>query len=253
MRTTTFTWSGSLPSKERQDELLSYAAELAEHTLEALPGQDRVRVFDEWVEGSILLSIDSIIAVPAPDGAKRVVRPKGHEAFVLGQGEHRRYYFPMTRVHLRGMDIRIGDRSLCWPLEGRLTFVFASSSELPEPAGHLVLVDMNRNFYRVTGHKAPDCVLHQPRLTLGRLFLEPVHNLLGWMKCFFMQDMYLARRQTEPEYEATTFAAIPLLGEGNMKQAREDGFRSLLRAYDAHLQRQVRADQCVWPPKQLTS
>jgi hypothetical protein len=72
------------------------------------------------------------------------------------------------------------------------------------------------------------------------------------MKCFFMRDMYLARRQTEPEYEATTFAAISLLGEGNMKQAREDGFRSLLHAYDAHLQRQIRANQRVWPPKQPT-
>jgi len=180
---------------------------------------DSVRRFNDELEGRIL--VDPFLA-PDPgllygeaqrSKLEMVAVENGgvdkSEVFCLSlDSSPAQWLLSLSRLRLFGIDFQLFDPRNLYPNSERLSFVFLENPELPALTGLLAQVE-NRaqcHLYSSEVIRSADWYLSTPTIHL-RYYLEEWSNLLfGWVKYFFVPDLYYWRYESLPEYEANRAA-----------------------------------------------
>lgn len=150
------TWRGQCADREQQEHLLSYLRRWAERNVarraspledlnalskmlhasraEGLPDIPDLTVFDQTVEGNILVNADLF------EDKERAFEQAGQLGLEVERSKDGNF-IRLQRLTLHGIQFRLYDPRGLYPGEDRMGFVFLQSDESPFLEGALVLVD----------------------------------------------------------------------------------------------------------------
>lgn len=165
-----------------------------------------VRLFDESLAGNLIL--DPLVAMQPRqlmDEAESNDVPKT-EIGVGGKDKDEPYCISMsvspgqwalsvTELHVFGIDFELFDPRKLYPSANRVSFVFVQCPEFPALDGCLCQVENKEQCQAYNGQvlQAADWFITTPNIHLRYLHEEWTDRLLGWVKYFFVPDMFFSR------------------------------------------------------------
>ncbi len=230
-------WRGSCSDRKTQLELMELLNILAERSSDRVSGPapkrsawletltaprrenapllDSVRLFDDEIEGRIL--VEPFLS-PEPGRLFEEAQRSKIEMVAVGEGavdksevfclslhsSPAQWLVSLSRLRLFGIDFQLFDLRNLYPNSDRISFVFLESPELPALTGLLVQVENQAQCHLYSSEviQSADWYISTPTIHL-RYYLEEWSDLLfGWVKYFFVPDLYYWRYKSLPEYEA---------------------------------------------------
>ncbi|MBS7250206.1 MAG: tetratricopeptide repeat protein [Candidatus Freyarchaeota archaeon] len=189
-------WKGRCQQKEVQLELCKYIKKLASvsHSYYEVPPE--IKWFNNKINGRILICPELVEnALLTQQGVK--IEETEEEADML---EYIRVKWPvLDEVHLFGIEFHLYDPR--GPYEDRMSFVF-TSHEISALNGLLVMVEDHKEcqYYDSKTIQQADWYLARPKIHL-RYYLENWFDyLMGWIKYFFIPDLWYWRYTEMPGY-----------------------------------------------------
>lgn len=206
MATVEVVYKGQCRSVKKQRELCRFLEPLAELSRGLYKPPHHVKRFDGYIEGDILIS-RSLLKTPLkklPQGIeileeKRMdLSPRTLEWEPVTSS-----YVWLSRVHLYGLEFDLYDPRLVVN-ENRLSFVFVDHEKLPTLKGKIVLVEDQNECQRYSSLlvRHADWYLCTPSLWLRYLYEQWLDYLLGWVKYFFIPELYFWRRKELSGYDS---------------------------------------------------
>lgn len=197
-------WKGKCHSQKKQKELCKFIDQLAEVSHSFYEEPPKVKHFDGYIEGEILLPGSLLKFSPnrLPSEVEVVEAKEKIWNWKTGKLEARVVkYFLLRKVHLYGIEFYLYDpRPNAY--KNRVSFVFLSHDKVPALNGKVVEVEDHDECQRYTTEtiKQADWYLTEPSGIL-RYYLEPWFDyFLGWIKYFFIPNLYFWRREDLPGY-----------------------------------------------------
>ncbi|MEM2941643.1 MAG: hypothetical protein QW304_08875 [Thermoproteota archaeon] len=196
-------WKGKCRSQKKQKELCKFIEQLAEASHSFYEKPPKVKHFDCYIEGKILLSPSLLRFSPNRplSGAEMVEAKEEIWNWKTGKLDTQVVRFPLLRkVYLYGIEFHLYD-----PRDGhngRVSFVFPSHDKIPALNGKVVIAEDHDEcqWYKSETIKQADWFLTQPSIIL-RYYLEQWFDyFLGWVKYFFIPNLYFWRYEGLPGY-----------------------------------------------------
>jgi len=186
-------WRGTCPRKEVQLELCKYIEQLAEVSHSFYETSLEIKRFDNKIRGRILLNSNLIKDTLL---IQHGVKMEETEEETWG-GETELVKWPvLNEANLFGIEFHLYDPRRN-PYEDRMSFVFLSH-EIPVLNGLIVMVEDKSEcaYYRSKTIQNADWFLTNPSIHL-RYYLEGWFDyLMGWIKYFFVPDLWYWRYET---------------------------------------------------------
>lgn len=205
-------WSGFCPRSSLREDLLSRLREIAALSHRFLDDTP-VRVFDETIEGNIvvsgnLLREDRLPRLKPIWDADLNASTGFPELRVAGplrekQVNAREDLYVLRQARLQGLEFRLYDGRGLYPQEDRVSFVFLDIPEHPELDGALVYVEdpAECRYYSSAFIQRADWFLTVPNIHLRYYLEEWTDMLLGWVKHFYIPDLWYWRYENLPHYD----------------------------------------------------
>ena len=202
-------WKGRCLSRTKQSDLCGFISRLAEVSHGLYENPPEVKLFNKRIEGRILLSKSLLPKLPSDVLPSEVATIRAtsldfdlHEQF-FGYSRANKMYgrslILARSIQLHGIEFHLYDPR---DSEDRVSFVFISHDTIPALNGKLVMVeDYNEcQSYNYKEINQADWLLKTPDITL-RYYLEEWFDVfLGWIKYFFIPDLYFWRYGDFPQY-----------------------------------------------------
>lgn len=188
------TWHGWSPDQELCEDLFEHMRELGSLSHSYLLEREPVRIFNEWIEGNVLVAVRD---EPSLNGISL------HVPFLQPpQTKQARYAGKLSRVHLEGVQFRLFDPRGLYPYDDRISFVFGRT-DAGEKSRPLVAVESGSDLksYEDEMLRSATMVLSEPAIHLRYYFEDWIDGLLGWVRHYYMPDLYYWRHRALPRID----------------------------------------------------
>ena len=241
-------WSGQCPSREVQQDLCRFIEELARcsHSFfaepplecEETPEPPQIKHWDTSIRGRILVFRDLLEGVSAKQCGIEIVETEEETVDDELRTITASVRWPLLHeADLYGIEFLLYDPR-DWENNGvaedRMSFVFLAHQS-PDLNGRLVMVEDHEEcqYYRRETIKEADWYLARPSMTL-RYYLEPWFDyFMGWIKYFFMPDLYYWHYDDMAGYDELKQELDTLLSEAGDKAClRQAVFEDMLERFE---------------------
>lgn len=268
MGSVTVTWAGRLAPGELRDELLSFANVLANENKhywtkypQPISGFNRmlhemrsrdvvalpdVRSFADDISGPIVVSSDVLNASAGPTPVNDA-RRFGDELkaaglnFIPDDEGSRHGCVVIERARLEGIDFRLFDPRGLYPTHDRISFVFLRTPEHPILDNVLVRVhdaEVCKGSNDPTVRKAA-WYLESPSVHLRYAYEEILDQLLGWLKFFYVPDLYFWRYEELSNYATWRSTYKELVREYGLEKVRNLAFYRHIESFQEEADRWI--------------
>jgi hypothetical protein len=156
-------------------------------------------------------------------------------------------YLCPTELRLHGIDFRLYDPRGLYPGADRMSFVFLESSKLPSVNGCIALVE-NKEQCQVYGSDAirsADWLVSTPNIHLRYCREEWSDRLLGWLKYFYIPNLFFQRWEDMPHYEELRTLFDEQCARLGIQSTKEFAFDILLDEFESESHKWIK-DMAGW-------
>jgi hypothetical protein len=191
-------WEGRCADPEVREKLAIRLQALAEQTNKAFPDRTSYRCWNRIVTGKILVS--GAVLGRREVGLGTTIRAGGPVAPEPKNAPE--YLAPIPYVRLQGVEFRLPNNF--YRDEDRISFLFASQGRHVDLPWVLVQVEdrVQCQSYKSETIRNADLLLTPPGMRMRYIGEEWVNELLGWIKHYYLNDLYYWSRKSFTGYES---------------------------------------------------